>query len=130
MRIFSRFSASFYRLMGLTIAGVLESAVAHAQVTGGVGGVATNLNSQFASMGKVVTGGSYLAGFGFSAMGLMKLKEAASSQNGQVKYGDALWRLGVGGGLIAVPTVANVANGTFFGPGQTNNTQEGTINFN
>jgi hypothetical protein len=77
-----------------------------------IGGIATNLTNQIANVGKLAVGGSFLAGVGFVAAGLMKLKQAADTQGQQVKYGEGLWRLAVGAGLVAVPAVTGTLTQT------------------
>uniref|UniRef100_UPI001953634D hypothetical protein n=1 Tax=Streptococcus pneumoniae TaxID=1313 RepID=UPI001953634D len=63
--------------------------------------------------GKVALGGSFVVGIVMFAAGLLKLKQAADSQGQQVKYGDGLWRLAAGTGLVAIPSVAGVLGSTF-----------------
>lgn len=88
---------------------------AFAQSTGGatVGTVAQNLVTQIGAVGKVVLGGSFVTGIIMFAAGLLKLKQAADSQGQQVKYGDGLWRLAAGTGLVAIPSLSGVLTSTF-----------------
>ena len=79
-----------------------ETTAAHA---GSFGDAAVVVNQSFGSMGKMVLGGSMVAGLGLSGAGLLKLKAAADSGGQQVKYSEGLWRIGVGAGLVALPTI-------------------------
>ena len=90
-----------------------EDAAAQSASGQNIGGVASNLVTQLGSVGKVALGGSFLIGIVMLGAGLMKLKQAADSQGQQVKYGDGLWRLAAGTGLVAIPSVAGVLGSTF-----------------
>lgn len=54
----------------------------------------------------------FIAGVAFVGLGLFKLKAAADTQGQQVKYGDGLWRLGIGAALIGLPVVIALSTGT------------------
>lgn len=90
-----------------------EEAAAQSASGQNIGGVASNLVTQLGSVGKVALGGSFLIGIVMLGAGLMKLKQAADSQGQQTKYGDGLWRLAAGTGLVAIPSVAGVLGSTF-----------------
>lgn len=47
-----------------------------------------------------------------SAAGLMKLKQAADTQGQQVKYGEGLWRLGLGSAMVGLPAVIKMGVNT------------------
>jgi hypothetical protein len=100
---------------GMVILEMIAADEAAAQSASGqnIGGVASNLISQLGSVGKVALGGSFVVGIVMFAAGLLKLKQAADSQGQQVKYGDGLWRLAAGTGLVAIPSVAGVLGSTF-----------------
>ena len=87
---------------------------AHAQATT-VGGMSQSVQSQLQSVGNLVVAGSFLGGLGLATAGLFKLKAAADSGGQQVKYSEGMWRLAVGGGLVAIPAVVNVGKNTLFG---------------
>lgn len=72
----------------------------------GVGWMACNISRSLSGVGDLFLGGCFLGGMGFSGMGIMKLKQASEDGGRQVKYSEGVWRLGVGAGLIALPTVA------------------------
>lgn len=81
----------------------------------GIGSVACTVESNVSGVGGLLMGSSFVGGVGFVAAGILKLKEA--SGQGQAKYSDGFWRLGVGGALIALPTAAYFMKGTLFGTG-------------
>jgi hypothetical protein len=93
----------------------MASAAAHAQTTGGFGTVADTVNGQLNSVGKLLLGSSFLGGIGFVGHGLVKLKTANDSQGKDAKYADGIWRLAVGGGLVALPTMALMGETSIFG---------------
>jgi len=78
-----------------------------------IGKVADDLGGQIQSVGKVIGAGAFVAGLAFVAMGLMRLKAAVDSQGQQVKYSEGVWRIVVGVGLVALPAVIGVGQGTF-----------------
>lgn len=84
---------------------------AKAQTTAGE--MANTLQEQVGSVGKLVVIGAFLIGVILVGAGLMKLKQAADTQGQQVKYGEGLWRLVVGAGLVAVPAVTGMLASTF-----------------
>jgi hypothetical protein len=93
----------------------------------GVGTMAQTVNGQISSLGTLLLGGSFLTGVGMCGAGLMKLKAAADSQ-GREPYGPGLWRLGVGGGLVALPTFSATFRDTFTG-GNNNSVAVGSATF-
>lgn len=106
---------SLYVATGLVMLQMIAAEDAAAQSSSGqnIGGVASNLVNQLGSVGKVALGGSFVTGIVLFAAGLLKLKQAADSQGQQVKYGEGLWRLAAGTGLVAIPSVAGVLGSTF-----------------
>lgn len=78
-----------------------------------IGGIADKAKGQISQVGQFVVGGAVLIGVGFVAAGLMKLKQAADTQGQQVKYGEGIWRLVVGAGLVAVPALTGILGASF-----------------
>ena len=74
-----------------------------------------NLEGQMSSIFTVANYGFMLLGIFFVGTGLMRLKAAVDSQGQQVKYSEGLWRLGLGGLLIAVPVITGIGNQTLLG---------------
>jgi hypothetical protein len=104
-------------LAAATVGAMSAADTAQAQATGAspnnIGDVANTLTDQFGNLGTAITGGSFIVGLVFIGAGMMKLKAAVDSQGQQTKYGEGLWRLGLGAGLAAVPAVMGVGLGTF-----------------
>ena len=130
-KIISTIADARYRLLAMSTVGLaaLSSGTAHAATGRTFGDAATMVNTSFGSMGQMVLGGSMVAGLGLSGAGLLKLKAAADSGGQQVKYSEGLWRIGVGAGLVALPTIitTTLATGAMNGGGSIN---EGTVRFN
>ena len=92
---------------------------------GTVGDIADNLKGQVGQLGTFLVAAAVLIGVGFVIAGLMKLKQAADTQGQQVKYGDGLWRLAVGTGLVAVPAFTGTLASTFGFDNPSINTADG-----
>jgi hypothetical protein len=100
---------------GIAILQMAAAEEAAAQTSSGqnIGAVAQNIIGQIGSVGKVALGGAFCLGIVMMAAGLIKLKQAADTQGQQVKYGEGLWRLAAGTGLVAIPSIAAVLGSTF-----------------
>lgn len=72
----------------------------------------TGLLGQASAVVTFFMGICFVAGIVFVGLGLFRLKAAADTQGQQVKYGDGLWRLGIGAALIGLPVVVGLATGT------------------
>ena len=84
----------------------------NANATGNVGAAAENLSAQAGQVGRLMTAGAFVGGLVMLASGLMKLKQAAETQGQQVKYGEGMWRVGVGAGLVAIPAFGGMLTST------------------
>jgi len=121
-----------YRLMALATVASL-SAVSQAEAQGanqGISQIATNVGGTFDSITKLLLNGALLGGLGLSGAGLLKLKQASDDGGQRVKYGEGVWRLGVGGGLAALPFVARMMQQTVNNCDATGLTRQGTVNYN
>ena len=98
-------------------AAIVAPTASNAQETG-FAALQDNLEGQMASIFTVANYGFMLLGIFFVGTGLMRLKAAVDSQGQQVKYSEGLWRLGLGGLLIAVPVVTGIGNQTLLGANQ------------
>lgn len=78
----------------------------------GIGAAAKKINENLDGIGDLIIAGSFLGGLTMSAAGLIKLKAAADSQGQQVKYGEGLWRLGLGSCLVAIPAIVKMGAAT------------------
>ncbi len=122
----TRLNNAPYRLAAMVTVGTTAlSAAANAQ--GGIGGMATTVDGQFSALGKALLGGAFLGGVGLAGAGLIKLKAAADSA-GREPYGPGVWRLAVGGGLVALPFMTGAFRDTFTG-GSTTPLAGGTATF-
>lgn len=108
----STIAASFTASAGLALAGVATGTAG-----GGLSALTTNIRGQAESAISLVFIGGFAVGIIFVLVGLMKLKSAADSGGQQVKYGEGMWRLGVGSALVALPLVTGVGIETIFGQG-------------
>jgi len=100
-------NAPYYLLAAATVA---VSSEASAQQS--VGDVSQNLTDQMGNVGRLIVAGAFVGGLVMLATGLMKLKQAAET-NGQVKYSEGMWRVGVGAGLVAIPAFSGMLGATF-----------------
>ena len=94
----------YYLGVFIATSSVCTSAYADA----GLVGISTKWKTQMKSAGDIFSMGCGIGGLVMAGAGVMKLKQAADSQT---KYGEGLWRLGVGGALCAIPTISNEMQG-------------------
>jgi hypothetical protein len=87
------------------------SVVGEAKAANTVGTVAKSVFDQTSNLGKLALAGFALGGIFMFGLGFFKLKEA--SENQQTKYSAGAWRIAVGAGLVAIPTVAAIMTNTF-----------------
>lgn len=78
----------------------------------GIGSVAGDVNKELEGVSDLIVAISFLGGLAMSAAGLLKLKQASETQGQQVRYGEGLWRLGLGSALVAVPGVIKMGVAT------------------
>lgn len=126
-KILNRGRDAFYAMAAAATVAIIAPGTANAQAT--VGDTAANLRDQVGNVGQLAVAGSFLVGLVMLATGLVRLKAAADTQGNQVKYGEGLWRIVVGAGLVAIPAFSGLLGSTFgFGDG-TNITSAGGANF-
>jgi len=101
--------------VGAAAAALVSGGAQQAHAQPGIGAMANNVSTQFTGITNLLLNGALLVGLGFSGAGLMKLKQASDDGGQRVKYGEGIWRLGVGGGLAALPFIAQVMKGTVDG---------------
>lgn len=78
----------------------------------GIGDTAKGVNEQLEGVSDLIVAGSFLGGLVMSAAGLVKLKQASETQGQQVRYGEGLWRLGLGSAMVALPAVIKMGVNT------------------
>jgi hypothetical protein len=76
-----------------------------------IGTAAKSVFDQTSSVGKLALALFAVGGIFMFGLGFFKLKEA--SENPQTKYSAGAWRIAVGAGLVAIPTVAAIMTNTF-----------------
>lgn len=103
MRFFSKIRDIPYYLAAVATVALVEDANAST-----VGDAATSLQTQVTNIGKLAIYGVGLGGIIMLGAGLMKLKAAADSQGGQVKYAEGIWRIIVGAGMVAIPAFSGM----------------------
>jgi hypothetical protein len=106
----TKLSNARYRFLALTsvmaVTAVDQAQAAASSTT--VGAAASQMMDQITNVGKVSIAGSFLGGIYMLAGGLMKLKAASESQGQQTPYSAGMWRLALGGGLVALPALAGM----------------------
>lgn len=113
MRIVKRlkgFVCAPFTLASAAVLAVVVPAKAMAQQT--MGTIAEDLGSQFGLVGQALVIIAGVIGVVMMIAGLLKLKQAADTNGQQVKYGEGLWRLVVGVGLIAILAFTGVGAAT------------------
>lgn len=103
-----------YRLYALIGVAITSPSTLFAQDKGFLR-LSDNLNKQMEGIGNIALMGFGLLGLFFVGTGILRLKAAVDSQGQQVKYSEGLWRVGLGGALIAVATITGIANETLLG---------------
>jgi intracellular multiplication protein IcmD len=86
----------------------------HAFAISGIGSVASQVTTNFKSVAKLVTAGSYLAGMGFGVAALVKFK-AHKDNPTQITIGMPIVLLFVSAALLFVPSVFSSTGQTLFG---------------
>ena len=102
-------SDAHYRILAMsTVMAFAMADEAEAAGSTTVGQAASNMLDQISNVGKVSIAGAFLGGIYMLAGGLVKLKQASESQGQQTPYSAGMWRLALGGGLVALPALANM----------------------
>ncbi|HSW69641.1 MAG TPA: type IV secretion protein IcmD [Gammaproteobacteria bacterium] len=83
---------------------------------GGIGKVASNVTGNLADIAKLITAGSYVAGFGFAVGAIVKFKAHKDTPQ-QIPLGQPIAFLFVGAALIFIPSVFKTTGTTLFGSG-------------
>lgn len=83
---------------------------------GTIGTMATQITSSFASLTKLITAMSYLAGLGFAVGAIIKFK-AHKDNAAQVPIGQPIGLLMVAAALLFLPSILSITGNTLFGTG-------------
>jgi len=93
------------------VAGLLAAGVALAANPSGIGALAHQVTTNMEGLAKLITAGSYVAGFGFVVAAIVKFK-AHKDNPAQVTLSVPVVMLFIGAALIFVPSVFQVTGGT------------------
>jgi intracellular multiplication protein IcmD len=119
MRIIIKKYEKLLMIAGVTLAAFFFSEIALAASSSGLsgpslGGIAKNITGSFQNLAKLITAGSYIAGFGFSLGAILKFKQHKDNPQ-QIPIGTPIAMLFVAAALIFLPTIFGTANQTIFG---------------
>lgn len=79
-----------------------------------LGDMAKSITDSFSNIGKMITGGSYLAGIAFSIGAIMKFKQHKDNPT-QIPVGTPISLMFVAAALLFLPTLLGVTGYTMFG---------------
>ncbi|MFC3908499.1 type IV secretion protein IcmD [Legionella dresdenensis] len=79
-----------------------------------LGTMASNVTDTFDAIGKLITGGSYIAGLGFSIGAIMKFKQHKDNPT-QIPIGTPIALILIAAALLFLPSILSVAGYTMFG---------------
>ena len=79
-----------------------------------LGTMASSISNTFASVGRAITGGSYVAGLAFSIGAIMKFKQHKDNPT-QIPIGTPISLVFIAAALLYLPSVLSVAGYTMFG---------------
>ena len=109
-----------YSAAAMATVSLFAATQAHAEANT-AGDVADTVTGQLTNFGNLIVGGSLVGGVALIGHGLLRLKQASDTQGQQYKYGDGIWRIAVGAGLVALPALTNIGTNTFgFGDSSVN----------
>lgn len=79
-----------------------------------IGTMASSITSSFTSIAKLITGGSYIAGLGFSIGAIMKFKQHKDNPT-QIPIGTPIALMFIAAALLFLPTILAMTGSTMFG---------------
>jgi len=79
-----------------------------------IGTMASSILSSFQSLAKLITGGSYIAGLGFSIGAIMKFKQHKDNPT-QIPIGTPIALMFIAAALLFLPTILTMTGSTMFG---------------
>jgi intracellular multiplication protein IcmD len=101
-------------ILGLLAVSCIVTGTAALAAISGVGSVASTVTSNVASIARLITAASYVAGMAFAVGAIVKFK-AHKDNPTQITIGQPIALLFVGAALIFMPTVFKVSGSTLFG---------------
>lgn len=81
-----------------------------------LGTMASSITSTLTAVGNLITGGSYVAGLGFSIGAIMKFKQHKDNPT-QIPIGTPIALVFIAAALLFLPTILSVTGSTMFGSG-------------
>lgn len=96
-----------------------DVALAAEAPTGGIGSLAQNVTQNFGALAKLVTAGSYIAGFGFILASIFKFKSHKDNPT-QIPVGTPIALLFIGAAMVFLPSLISSAGSTVFGANASN----------
>ena len=81
-----------------------------------LGQMASQIASSFASLAKLITAGSYVAGLGFSIGAILKFKQHKDNPT-QIPVGTPIALVFIAASLLFLPSILGVTGATMFGSG-------------
>lgn len=82
-----------------------------------LGDVAAGITATFADIAYMITGGSYIAGLGFSIGAIMKFKQHKDNPT-QIPIGTPIALVFIAAALLFLPSILNITGQTMFSGGQ------------
>lgn len=79
-----------------------------------LGTMASSITSTFASVGYMITGGSYIGGIAFAIGAIMKFKQHKDNPT-QIPIGTPIALIFIAAALLFLPSILTVAGNTMFG---------------
>ena len=114
-------------LISLSIVGFTFAGAAYAADIS-IGQAASNITSTFSNIAKLITAGSYVAGFGFSIGAIAKFK-AHKEQPAQIPIGTPIALIFIAAALIFLPAIFGMTEQTIFQGSASTGTASGTDTF-
>jgi intracellular multiplication protein IcmD len=100
--------------------------ISHEAVAGvTLGTMASSITATFASVGKLITAGSYVGGLAFSIGAIMKFKQHKDNPT-QIPIGTPIALVFISAALLFLPTILGVTGQTMFGKAGTTAGPTGT----
>jgi intracellular multiplication protein IcmD len=92
-----------------------QNALAASTIT--IGNMASMITASFASLAKLITAGSYLAGIGFAIGAILKFKQHKDNPT-QITIGQPIALTFIAASLLFLPSILAMTGSTMFGAGQ------------
>lgn len=111
IRGFKKYSPWLISISSVAVLSVISQDAAAATT---LGNMATSIVNTFASVGRAITGGSYVAGLAFSIGAILKFKQHKDNPT-QITIGTPISLVFIAAALLFLPSILSVAGYTMFG---------------